>query len=145
MLKMHPVNEYLGPLFERAFESLICDGYLAVVYGGKDVGEYLCSHVAVAAIHLTGSDRTHDAIVWGANPDEQAARKATGSPRTTKQVTSELGCATPILVVPGDWSANDLEFQARQVAGTIAHNASFNCNAGQVLVLADGWPRGTRG
>jgi acyl-CoA reductase-like NAD-dependent aldehyde dehydrogenase len=140
VLKMHPVNEYLGPLFERAFRSLICDGYLAVVYGGKDVGEYLCSHVAVEAIHLTGSDRTHDAIVWGANPDDQAARKATGSPRTTKQVTSELGCATPILVVPGDWSANDLEFQARQVAGTIAHNASFNCNAGQVLVLAAGWP-----
>jgi acyl-CoA reductase-like NAD-dependent aldehyde dehydrogenase len=139
VLKMHPVNEYLGPLFERAFESLIRDGYLGVVYGGKDVGEYLCLHTGVEAIHLTGSDKTHDAIVWGADPDDQASRKATGNPRTAKQITAELGCATPILIVPGDWSESDLDFQARHVAGTVAHNASFNCNAGQVLVLARDW------
>jgi hypothetical protein len=32
-----------------------------------------------------------------------------------------------------------LTFQARQVASTIAHNASFNCVSGQVLVTASGW------
>jgi hypothetical protein len=140
VLKMHPVNAYLGPLFERAFESLIDDGYLAVVYGGSEAGARLCSHPRVDAIHLTGSDRTHDRIVWGEDPGEQATRKAAGSPVNVKQFTSELGCVSPILVVPGNWSDSDLDFQARQVAGAVAHNASFNCNAGKVLVLARDWP-----
>jgi hypothetical protein len=139
VLKMHPVNDYLGPLFEQAFEPLIRDGYLAVVSGGQDLGEYLCRHPGVDAIHLTGSDRTHDAIVWGAD-DDQPARKAAGRPVTDKFVSSELGCVTPILVVPGDWSRSDIEFQAEHVAGMVAHNASFNCTSGQVLVLAQGWP-----
>jgi hypothetical protein len=34
-----------------------------------------------------------------------------------------------------------MEFQARQVAGMVAQNASFNCNAAKVLVLASGWPQ----
>ena len=140
VLKMHPVNGYLGVLFEQAFESLIEGGYLAVVHGGKDVGEYLCRHPGVDAIHLTGSDRTHDAIVWGGDAAEQAARKAAGTPVTDKAISSELGCVTPVLVVPGDWSRSSIEFQAEHVAGMVAHNTSFNCTSGQVLLLARDWP-----
>jgi acyl-CoA reductase-like NAD-dependent aldehyde dehydrogenase len=93
----------------------------------------------VETIHLTGSDRTYDAIVWGADPEERAARKAAGTPLLDKPVSAELGCVSPILVVPGPWSGSDLEFQARHVAGMVSHNASFNCNAGKVLVLARDW------
>ena len=32
-----------------------------------------------------------------------------------------------------------MDFQARQVAGMVAQNASFNCNAAKVLVVARGW------
>jgi hypothetical protein len=56
-----------------------------------------------------------------------------------KPVTSELGCVTPVLVVPGRWSPGDLAYQARNVASMVAHNASFNCTAAKVLVLARGW------
>ncbi len=141
VLKMHPVNAYLGPLFERAFRSLIDAGYMSVVYGGVEAGEYLCTHPMIESIHLTGSDRTHDAIVWGPAADEQRARKAASDPVIKKPVTSELGCVTPVLVVPGAWTASDLEFQARHVAGMVAHNASFNCTAAKVLVTAGGWPQ----
>jgi acyl-CoA reductase-like NAD-dependent aldehyde dehydrogenase len=141
LLKMNPVNEYLAPLIEEAFEPLITAGFAAVVTGGKDVGEYLCRHELVDSIHLTGSDKTHDAIVWGGTPEEQATRKAAGTPALAKAMTSELGCVTPILVVPGRWKASDLRFQARHVASMVAHNASFNCTAGKVLVLASGWPQ----
>ena len=34
VLKMNPVNEYLGPYLERALEPLIARGYLRIVYGG---------------------------------------------------------------------------------------------------------------
>lgn len=141
LLKMNPVNAYLAPLIEEAFEPLVSAGYAAVVTGGKDAGEYLTHHDLVDSIHLTGSDKTYDAIVWGATREEQLRRKAAGTPRLTKPFSSELGCVTPILVVPGHWRPWDLEFQARHVASMVSHNASFNCTAGKVLVLARGWPQ----
>jgi acyl-CoA reductase-like NAD-dependent aldehyde dehydrogenase len=139
IVKMNPVNAYMGEYLIQAFAPLVRDGYLRIVYGGADVGEYLCQHPQVETIHITGSHRTHDAIVWGATAIEQQERKAANNPRITKPITSELGCVTPILVVPGKWSKSDIAFQARHVAAAIAHNASFNCASGQVLVTASGW------
>ncbi len=139
ILKLNPVNDYIGVYLAQAFDSLIQAGWLQIVYGDAQVGEYLCQHSQVETIHITGSHRTHDAIVWGATTSEQQERKANNQPRLTKPITSELGCVTPILVVPGQWSRSDLTFQARQVASTVAHNASFNCASGQVLVTASGW------
>jgi acyl-CoA reductase-like NAD-dependent aldehyde dehydrogenase len=141
LVKMNPVNAYMGPLLEQSFDALRRDGFFAVAYGGADLGRYLCQHPAIDAIHITGSHRTHDAIVWGETPRQQAQRQAANTPILTKPITSELGCVTPILVVPGAWSAADLRFQARQVASMVAHNASFNCVAAKVLVTARGWPQ----
>ncbi len=141
VLKTNPVNAYLAPLIERALAPLVARGLLAVVTGGVDAGAALCDDPRVESIHLTGSTRTHDAIVWGADPEEAARRRATSAPRLAKPVTAELGCVTPILVVPGRWSRGDIAFQARQVAASVVHNASFNCNAGKVLVLARDWPQ----
>ena len=138
ILKMNPVNEYLGPLIEEAFKVLIDNDFVRVVYGGAEVGGHLCTHHGVDTIHITGSDRTHDAIVWGTGA-EQAERKAAGTPLNTKPITSELGCVTPLIIVPGQWSAADLAFQAANVATMVANNGSFNCNAAKLLVLHDGW------
>ncbi len=138
IIKMNPVNAYIGEYLAQAFAPLIQAGFLHIVYGGVDVGEYLCQHPQIETIHITGSHRTHDAIVWGTT-SEQQQRKAANHPRVSKPITSELGCVTPIIVVPGKWSKSDLTFQARQVASTISNNASFNCVSGQVLVTASGW------
>ncbi len=139
VLKMNPVNDYLAPIFRRAFAPLIDTGVLEIVTGGVDEGRYLCAHPLVQSIHLTGSDRTHDAIVWGETSEERERRKAAGTPRINKAMTSELGSVTPVLVVPGRWSRMGMKYQARNVASMVAHNASFNCNAAKVLVLARGW------
>ena len=144
ILKMNPVNEHAGPKLERAFQSLITDGFLAVVYGGREVGAHLADHPKVDTLHVTGSDKTYDAIVWGADPEEQRRRKATGEKRNSRPFTAELGCVTPVLVVPGPWSEAELKVQARQVAGMVTQNGSFNCNAAKVLVLAKGWPQRAR-
>jgi len=141
LLKMNPVNAYLGPFLERIFGDLIRDGYLQLAYGGIDVGAFLCTHPAVDTLHLTGSHLTHDAIVWGADTAEREARKAAGTPLLDKPITSELGCVTPVIVVPGRWSDAELAYQARHVASMVTHNASFNCNAAKVLVLSRGWPQ----
>lgn len=125
MLKMNPVNDYLGPIFERAFEPFSDAGFLRFAYGGADVGAYLCAHEAVEEIHVTGSEQTHNAI-----------RSEAGAGKT---ITSELGNVSPTIVVPGPWTADDLAFQAEQIATQKAHNAGFNCIAAQVLILPREW------
>jgi acyl-CoA reductase-like NAD-dependent aldehyde dehydrogenase len=139
ILKTNPVNAWVGPHLSRALAPFIEDGYLAIVHGGGDVGAHLANHPKIDTLHVTGSDKTYDAIVWGADPAERERRKASNEPLNKRPFSAELGCVTPVLVVPGPWSAADMRFQARQVAGMVAQNASFNCNAAKVLVLSRGW------
>mgnify|MGYP002777168819 CR=1 FL=1 len=141
LLKLNPVNDYMGPFLETALAPFIQAGFLAIVDGGAEVGAYLCQHPQVDTIHITGSHHTHDAIVWGSDPAEQTRRRTSQQPQIHKPITSELGCVTPVLVVPGPWSEADLAYQARQVAGMVVHNASFNCAAAKVVVTARGWPQ----
>ena len=141
VLKMNPVNAYLGPFLERAYADAIRAGYVSVVYGGADEGAHLAGHAGVDEIHLTGSDRTYDQIMWGSPGPERDARKREGRPITTKPVTAELGGVAPVLVVPGPYSDKELAFQAEDVASGLTFNASFDCNANRVVVLPRGWPR----
>jgi hypothetical protein len=144
VLKMNPVNEWAGPFIEKAFKPLIDRGFLRVVYGGGDVGEYLCAHRSIDEIHITGSDRTHDLIVWGPPGPERDRRKAENDPVNARRITSELGNISPVAIVPGEYSEKELWFMARNVAAMVANNASFNCNAAKMLVTAKGWPQRKR-
>jgi aldehyde dehydrogenase (NAD(P)+) len=139
VLKMNPVNAYLGPFLEHAFEEPIRQGYLAVVYGGADEGAYLVQHPGIDEIHITGSDETYDRIVWGPPGAERERRKAEGTPVTTKPVTAELGNVSPVIVVPGPYTDAELAYQAEDVASALTYNASFDCNAAKVVVLPQGW------
>ncbi|MFN7973937.1 MAG: aldehyde dehydrogenase family protein [Acidobacteriota bacterium] len=141
LLKMNPVNEHTGPHVERAFAPLVERGFLRVVYGGAEVGQRLTPDPRIDSIHITGSARTHDAIVWGGDPAVQADRKRRRDPIFAKPITSELGSVTPCMVVPGPWKERDLDFQARHVASMVSYNAGFTCTSTQVLVLSKGWPQ----
>ena len=138
ILKTNPVNEYLGPFFEQAFKPLVDQGFFRVVYGGATEGEYLCQHDLVDEIHITGSDKTHDAIVFGVG-EEGRRRKLNNEPRNNKRITSELGNVSPMIVVPGPWSASDLDYQGQNIASSLCNNAGFNCNATRVIVQHEGW------
>jgi aldehyde dehydrogenase (NAD(P)+) len=140
-LKMNPVNAYLGPFIEEAFADAIRQGFLAVGYGGVEEGAYLVHHAGIDEIHLTGSDRTYDQIVWGPSGPQQEARKARNEPLVTKPVTAELGNVSPVLIVPGPYNDRQLAFQTASIAGAVAFNASFNCNSAKMLVTPKGWSR----
>ena len=139
LYKAHPVNDYLGPLMERAFHRLVERGVLRVVYGGAGEGAYLCAHPAVDEIHITGSDKTYEAIVFGTGADG-ARRKTERRALLAKPVTAELGNVSPVIVVPGPWSAADLRYQAANLASMLTNNAGYNCNAARVIVQHAGWP-----
>lgn len=138
LLKMNPVNEYTGPHVVKCLKPLFDGGFVKIAYGGAGVGSYLVNHALVDEIHITGSDAVHDLIVWGTG-EEQKNNKARTTPKISKRITSELGCITPVIIVPGEWSEKELNFQAQNVATMVANNASFNCNAAKVLVTSAGW------
>jgi acyl-CoA reductase-like NAD-dependent aldehyde dehydrogenase len=71
ILKMNPVNSYLKLLLEKAFRSLISRDVLRIVSGGVEIGNYLCNHRLVDNIHITGSDKTFEAIVYGTGEEGQ--------------------------------------------------------------------------
>jgi hypothetical protein len=108
LLKLNPVNAYLRPFIERGLRALIRRGFLAVVEGGATEGAYLAHHLLVSTVHMTGSDRTYDALVFGSGT-EGVQRKAAGTPLLTKPVTAELGNISPVIVVPGPWRQSDLQ------------------------------------
>lgn len=138
IVKMNPVNDYLGTYFEHIFADLVTDGFIKFAYGGADVGQYLTSHPGVDAIHITGSVRTHDAIVFGGGNDG-AENKRTNTPVNTKPIASELGAVSPTIIVPGPWSRRDVRHQAEQVVSQKMHNSGFNCISAQIVVVPAEW------
>src|SRR5437867_3099770 len=86
VLKTNPVNVYLGPLIEESFRALIELGFLHVVYGGAEEGAYLCNHPEIDEIHITGSDKTFDAIVFGSGRGGDTS-KTERRPFLTKRVS----------------------------------------------------------
>src|SRR6266567_1913123 len=138
LLKMNPVNAYLGPLIEESFRALIERNFLRVTYGGASEGAYLCNRPDIDEIHITGSDKTFDAIVFGTGP-EGATRKAEGKPILTKHITGELGNVSPIIIVPGPWKPGDIAYHAEHIATTLTTNAGFNCNATRVIIQHTAW------
>ena len=140
VLKMNPVNETYGPVFERILAPLIRDGYVQIVYGGADVGEYLTHSDLVEAIHITGSERTYEAIVFGPGK-EGKRRKASGQRQLSKPIRSELGGVGPTIVLPGPWTDADITYQAEHLATQKLHNSGHTCVASQVLILPAGWDK----
>ena len=139
LLKLNPVNDYLKPVFEKVFQNFIERGYVIVSTGNVDESKYMANHQGVDHIHLTGSDKTFEEIVYGKHLDDKE-RKLKNLPKlNTKNITSELGNVTPIIIHPGNWSTSDIKYQARKIVTGKLNNNGFNCIAAQVVVLPDGW------
>ncbi len=56
-------------------------------------------------------------------------------------MTAELGCVTPYIVCPGQWSQADLDYHAGTVVAGMTHNAGHNCLKAEVLLLDKDWPQ----
>ncbi len=139
LLKLNPVNEYLKPVFEKVFQNFIERGYIIVTTGNIDESKYMAKHPGINHIHLTGSDKTFEDIVYGRKLTDKERKSKSLSKINNKPITSELGNVTPIIIHPGKWSTSDIKYQARKIVTAKLNNNGFNCIAAQVVVLPDGW------
>ena len=138
LFKMNPVNSYLADLLKEGFRALVEPGYLQIVHGGPALGTYLSQHLLVDEIHLTGSDRTYEAVAFG-NGEEGKQRKKEKSPVLQKRFTAELGNISPVIVVPGPWSQRDIRKQAAKYATALVANAGFSCVTPRVFIQMENW------
>lgn len=144
LLKMNPVNECVGPVFERSFAPLVENDLLRIISGDAKIGAAAVADDRVDDIHITGSEATHDAIVWGPPGSEREDRRRRDDPVMNKPVGSELGNVTPWIVVPGAYSKTSLKFQAENIVASMTNNAAFNCVATRVIVTWKQWPERER-
>jgi acyl-CoA reductase-like NAD-dependent aldehyde dehydrogenase len=138
VLKLNPVNAHMGPLFEQGFRTLIDRGFLGIVYGGIEEGSHVCNHPKVNELHMTGSDKTYEAVMFGPG-EEGRRRKAERNPKISKRFTGELGNVSPIIVVPGPWSKKEIEQQARYISTWLVANAGFACLTPRVIIQHQNW------
>ncbi|KAG1651978.1 hypothetical protein FOA52_009372 [Chlamydomonas sp. UWO 241] len=140
LLKLNSVMDYVGPHILELFAPFVDGGFLVVAHGGKDVGTYLTAHPGIHSVHLTGSEATFNAIVWGS-----PTAKRTGAPKCTKQITAELGCVTPCVVVPppagSPWTKEEIQHNVSQVVAGLLQNCGHNCVSLEVLITSADWPQ----
>ncbi|MDQ0734737.1 aldehyde dehydrogenase family protein [Arthrobacter agilis] len=140
LLKLNPVLGAMMTSYLDALDPLIRFGMLRIIQGGAETGSHLVHDPRIAHVHITGSGVTHDAVVFGTD-EEGARRKAANEPILDKEITSELGGVSPVIVIPGKWSRQDIEFQAEHVATQRLHNGGFNCIASQMVIISSEWPQ----
>ena len=139
LLKLNPVNEYLKPVFEKVFENFISRGFMIVTTGDTEISSYMTNHLGITNMHLTGSDKTYEKIVYGSVLLEKDKGKKTLTKRNKKPFTTELGNVTPFIIHPGNWSSGEIKYQARKIVTAKLNNNGFNCIAAQVIVVPKGW------
>jgi hypothetical protein len=125
LLKLSPTDAVVGPYIARAFWKLIELGFFTVAYGGADAGRKLAASPAVDVVHLTGSAQT------------AAALREAG----VRVDVAAVGGVNPVIICPGEWTDEELEYQARQVATMVSHGGGASCAAAQVLLMPAGWPQ----
>ena len=64
-----------------------------------------------------------------------------GEPDLKKPVTAELGCVTPYIIIPGQWSEQAIEYYADECVAGLINNSAHNCTKLELLVTAKGWPQ----
>lgn len=138
-LKQHAIRNYVNGFMEKILAPLISRGYLALeAHTTNERCSNLVYHPDVDALHITGGKTTHDLLVWGVDPKEREQNLKANTPKI-ENVTSELGAVSPWVLVPGNYTKDELKSQASMMAMFIHTNASCNCNAPKCIVVADEW------
>ena len=138
LVKLHPTQAALAPFLEAGMAALIRAGFLRIVQGGPAEGAYLAGHPGVDELHITGSYRTYETIVFGPGAEGEERRRR-DQPILDKPFTAELGNLTPVIVVPGRWTDAEIAYQADNIASMLTNNAGFNCTTPRVIITPAGW------
>lgn len=136
LVKHHPLRPWLYDCYAVLLLPLARRGYVRQILDrGVPKTTRLLSHPLCAHVHVTGSLDTLRKV------KRTLALSRPGLPpsRVDAMVTSELGGASPWIVVPGDYSPKELEHVSRSLVSSKKNFGGANCVAGQIIVLSKRW------
>ena len=124
----HPLNEILKPLIERDLLYAI-DDY------GVDFTQELLSQKEITNVHLTGALSTSTAI----KKVYSQTRPHLSKLDIESRITSELGCATPVLITPAKYTKTELKNCIINIVTGKKMFAGSNCLGSQVIIMSESW------
>ena len=119
--KPHRLNEATDAIWEKIFEPLI--EAKAAAFCDADQGREMSSLKGLHSIYFTGSTGVAHAI------QDQAS----------VPLVSECGGNNPCIIVPGEWSKEDLKRQAIQLASVGKLNGGAVCGRPQTIITSKNW------
>jgi hypothetical protein len=138
LVKISPVKKYMLEILNAVFKPFIDIGVLRVIQGDRAVCHYAAHHPLVDNLHMTGSHKTLEALMYG-DGEEGIKNKKNDHRLLNIPMTGELGCVTPIIIVPGEWSDRQFHYQAKNIISMLGFNSGFSCCAPRVLIMPKGW------
>jgi hypothetical protein len=100
--------------------------------------EKILKNETIRHVHITGAYQTVLAV-------EKTLLKTRSDVKTpdeaTNMVTSELGCATPFIFPPGEYTDAELRNAAKSFVTSKKTNGGSNCLSSQVIVIPKEWPQ----
>ncbi len=136
LIKHHPLRPHLYDTCSKLFATLIDAGYMEQVYDeGLSQTTDILQHPSVQHVHVTGAYSTALAIEKTLSESRPHLSKSD----IESMITSELGCATPWIFVPGTYTRRELYMAAKHVVTSKKLNAGCNCLCGQVVILPQQW------
>jgi NAD-dependent aldehyde dehydrogenases len=136
LIKHHPLRPYLHALCSELFAPLIQRGFLDQIQdGGLEETQAILGHSNIGHVHVTGALTTARAI----EDKLKETRSELSEEQIQNMVTSELGCATPWIIVPGKYSSRELKMAAKHIVTGKKMNSGCNCLCSQVVILPHDW------
>ena len=118
----------LLPIFRDVFHPLIRNRHAQILCGGPELAESLLDRPEFDRVHLTGMRKTFEII----------CRR---NQYMNRSFSAELGCVTPVIIVPGTWSREEVLYQARHLVSLLVLNGGYNCTTPQVVIFSRNWSR----
>lgn len=136
--KLHPLRTFLQDFMPTIFEELYEDGFL---YSEPDVSiersQAIVKSEFVTAVHTTGSRATHELFTWGL-PKDQPISEANTMSALKSEVTRKLG-ASPYIMTRAEYTAEELEHQAKTIVSGRWANGCACWTAPQVIIVSKHW------
>tara|TARA_B100001175_G_C19515034_1_gene646832 strand:+ start:14602 stop:16218 length:1617 start_codon:yes stop_codon:yes gene_type:complete len=123
-LKHHPFRPFLYEPYSIILEPLISENIVHMVYDTSPKSE-LIKNPHVSHIHFTGSENTYKAI--------------TKELSSETNVTAELGCATPWIIMPGYWTDKEIKNAVKQIVIAKISGGGSYCMSAQVILIPQHW------
>lgn len=136
LLKHHPLRPFMMEVYSLIFEPIIRRGYFRQIMDESiPKTTEILSNLSVGHVHITGSLATDKAV----RKTLSKSRPSLSETEITNMVTSELGCVTPVIMMPAKYTKEELQHAVANIVDMKKVNGGCNCLSANAVVLSKGW------